>query len=595
MIAVMTFVAAVISFTYLGSRDTPQSSVELRRSIENIIVDIEDSEVNHIWLYQGIGYSSILITSYNEINGSLVSSKIINAKNDNMYRWFIYPLDKTTGRYVKITYMASNIEIYEVALTDNNGKPSSVNIVGGSGNLNNLFDEQHLIPSNPSLMTDMYFDELYHARTALEFIREVEPYENTHPPLGKVIISYGIRLFGMNPFGWRSMVALFSVLLIPLFYYFVYLLSRSTMWASIGTGLFTIDGMRIVMGRIATLDTFAVFFILAAFTFMYLFYSNLRYNKRLYQWSVPLALSGIMWGISCAVKWTGVYAGAGLFLIFMVAIISWLIDYSKHPDRVSRMLITDKYIMSRLIIIFFLCVVFFIAIPSLIYLASYIPYKAGLDTTESLFNVMWTNQIEMYEYHSKLTADHPYGSSWYVWLFNAKPVYFYLGEDLLKESVTAKIFAFGNYATWLVGLYSIIFVTSELIKNSINRYKDKKTISDDDKSLNKRNIFLLMFYFSMLFPWIFISRVAFMYHYYGCVPPMIVITVLLLQNYYDTGAMKLTEKSRLRYLPIVIDDGKLIMGRVTTILVCLTALIVFMICYPLYTGMPVDWFIFSAF
>ncbi len=34
-------------------------------------------------------------------------------------------------------------------------------------------------------MNSSYFDEIYHARTALEHIENVYPYEITHPPLGK--------------------------------------------------------------------------------------------------------------------------------------------------------------------------------------------------------------------------------------------------------------------------------------------------------------------------------------------------------------------------------------------------------------------------
>ena len=47
------------------------------------------------------------------------------------------------------------------------------------------------------------FDEIYHARTAYEHILGMKPYENSHPPLGKLFISLGILAFGMNPFGWR--------------------------------------------------------------------------------------------------------------------------------------------------------------------------------------------------------------------------------------------------------------------------------------------------------------------------------------------------------------------------------------------------------
>ncbi|MBR2717342.1 MAG: glycosyltransferase family 39 protein, partial [Oscillospiraceae bacterium] len=59
-------------------------------------------------------------------------------------------------------------------------------------------------------------------------IQERWPYEITHPPLGKAIISLGIRLFGMTPFGWRFMGALTGVLMVPLMYLLVKQLTKDT-------------------------------------------------------------------------------------------------------------------------------------------------------------------------------------------------------------------------------------------------------------------------------------------------------------------------------------------------------------------------------
>src|SRR5216117_619139 len=42
---------------------------------------------------------------------------------------------------------------------------------------------------------DMYFDEVYHARTAYELLAQREPYEWTHPHLAKEIMALGILAF----------------------------------------------------------------------------------------------------------------------------------------------------------------------------------------------------------------------------------------------------------------------------------------------------------------------------------------------------------------------------------------------------------------
>ncbi len=43
---------------------------------------------------------------------------------------------------------------------------------------------------------DMYFDEIYHARTAFELLAQREPYEWTHPHLAKELMALGIVAFG---------------------------------------------------------------------------------------------------------------------------------------------------------------------------------------------------------------------------------------------------------------------------------------------------------------------------------------------------------------------------------------------------------------
>lgn len=590
IIAVLTVVAAIIAFTYLGSFDVPQTSLQGTVS-DSIMVDTGSSTVDTLWVYQGIGNAALIFLSKDNLEDKW-TSEMISLSNDNMYRWHIYPLKKECGRYIKVYYFTADIEIMEIAFADKEGNISNFEITNKDSKLTALLDEQHLIPANPSLLEGMYFDELYHARTALEFIRADEPYEDTHPPLGKVIISWGIKLFGMNPFGWRFMDALFSVMLIPLFYIFMLKVSKSTIWSAIGAGLFVIDGMRIVMGRIATLDTFAVFFITAAYLFMYLFFENFSEERKFCKWALPLALSGIMFGISAAVKWTGIYSGAGLFILLMIAVIKWLYKYYNNPDRATSLMITDRKVISRLLGIFATCLIFFIVLPCVIYLLSYIPFKAGLDTSDSLFKVMWDNQVYMYEYHSKLTEGHPYGSKWYEWLFNAKPVYFYLAEDLLPENMSAKIFAFGNYVIWIGGLIAISIIIIDLITEMVRKIRKSDELPIDDRLRNNYS-FLLIFYLTMLVPWMFVSRVVFMYHYYGCVPAMIMMTVLLLQKNWNNGLKEVKKDGFASKLPIVISDGKLVAGRVITISFILASLITFIICYPLFTGIPVKWKIFT--
>ena len=108
----------------------------------------------------------------------------------------------------------------------------------------NLIDEQSNFEYAPSFLTGFYFDEIYHARTAWEMLHRIEPYETTHPPLGKLIISSGIALFGMNAFGWRIAGALFGVALVPLMYLFGLKLFRNRFFAFSAAFLMMADFMR---------------------------------------------------------------------------------------------------------------------------------------------------------------------------------------------------------------------------------------------------------------------------------------------------------------------------------------------------------------
>jgi dolichyl-phosphate-mannose--protein O-mannosyl transferase len=596
IMAVYIFIAAFIAFTYLGGTEVPVTSVDGREEWNIKIIDIDtgDFRAEYIWTYIGIGRAVISVDCLDSEGGSRVSRETIDVSYGNMYRWETFKLEKGSTRYIRLR-VVSYAEIFEVTLSDSDGVKCPITILDCTEGAEVYLDEQALVPDNPSLLNGMYFDELYHARTALEFIRGDEAYETTHPPLGKIIISWGIKLFGMNPFGWRFMDALFSVLLIPLFYYFLFRICKSTAWSTAGTALFVIDGMRIVMGRIATLDTFSTFFVTAAFLFMYIFSENMLNGTRWYKWAIPLAISGIIWGIACAVKWTGIYAGAGLFVVFVYTVIRWIFDYS---DELNKRIVIDKKVLIRIGSLFTICLIFFIAIPFITYLASYIPFKRGLDSegsTATLLQVMWDNQKLMYSYHSELTAPHPYGSRWYIWLFNGKPVYFYLGEDFLAPAITAKIFAFGNYVVWIIGFIILVMSFSKCIAEAARTKVNNAYYPEGYKKKRRKFLFLLIFYLSMLVPWLFISRVAFMYHYYGCIPPLIAITVLFLKDNWNKGKIPYKSGSHVYKLPIVCSDGSLLMGRVYTVIFFIAAIVAFLLCYPLYTGIPVNWPIFYPF
>ena len=85
-----------------------------------------------------------------------------------------------------------------------------------------------------------------------------------HPPLGKLFIVAGMRIFGDNAWGWRFFSLVFGSLAILLMYWVV----RSAgggRWLALGaSALMAVDNLSMVHGRIATLDVYVVVFMLLA-------------------------------------------------------------------------------------------------------------------------------------------------------------------------------------------------------------------------------------------------------------------------------------------------------------------------------------------
>ncbi len=99
-----------------------------------------------------------------------------------------FEADYENIRYIRLSSLSSALHLGEIALYDRSGERLTFKTV------NELTDEQELVPERASYLNSVYFDEIYHVRTAWENIVNKSPYEISHPPLGKLIISVGIRL-----------------------------------------------------------------------------------------------------------------------------------------------------------------------------------------------------------------------------------------------------------------------------------------------------------------------------------------------------------------------------------------------------------------
>src|SRR5690349_7105028 len=111
------------------------------------------------------------------------------------------------------------------------------------------------------------FDEVYHAFTAEQLFRgnpaawewwNANPpgfaYEWTHPPLAKEFMWISIIIFGDNSFAWRFFSALFGFGSIVLIYLITLHLFKKREIAAIASFVASLDGLMLVMSRIAMND-----------------------------------------------------------------------------------------------------------------------------------------------------------------------------------------------------------------------------------------------------------------------------------------------------------------------------------------------------
>lgn len=156
-----------------------------------------------------------------------------------------------------------------------------------------------------------------------------------HPPVGKWLIGIGEQLFGMNSFGWRFMPLVFGTLLVFITIRFARRLSRSTLVGGIAGVLLTFDGLSFVMSRIALLDIFQAFFLVAAVSCVVA--DRDWFRRRLADhldqlgeldlggrfgpvlWWRPWRLAaGVLFGLAIGTKWNSLFVLASMGILSVV-------------------------------------------------------------------------------------------------------------------------------------------------------------------------------------------------------------------------------------------------------------------------------------
>jgi len=258
-----------------------------------------------------------------------------------------------------------------------------------------------------------YFDEVYHAKTALQYLRGESPTEWVHPPTAKLLIATGVALFGYEPWTWRLAPAFAGTLIAPVFF----LLARSVLAteraALFATLMLLLDGVYLVQSRIAMTNVFAVLFQLLSALFVLRAVLAERLAPR------AMALAGIALGLALSTRWTSLWAWGFLGLVFLAV-------------RGRRALRADELALAALA---------FLVLPAGVYLLSYVPW---MRQGHSVWDVL-LKQREIWSYHANLTATHTYFSRWWTWPWLYRPTWYFWfsGEGFVRGIV-----ALGNPALW---------------------------------------------------------------------------------------------------------------------------------------------------
>ncbi len=574
----ITAIYLIVAFIWLGSFRSPQTGWVPDQKGDHFVVDFgREVSIDRTLLFGGLGpvwgcFGALELEAWDGSSYQPFQTIEMNA----LFRWH-GSLQTVTTDKLRITARAQaprsdgsdpgywKAEYRELSFFSGTEQLDNFIITDleAADGTERLFDEQALVPFRPSVLHSTYFDEVYFPRTALEQLLDWPViYENTHPPLGKDIMQVGIAIMGMTPFGWRWLGTLAGALMLPLMYAMAKRLFRHSGWATFCTLLMAADFMHFTQTRIGTVDSYLVFFVMAAFHFMLKYVDEPSYEKGFWKSLPPLAMSGLFLGLAGAVKWVGFFAAFGLALLFFLSRV-W--EYKKLKRDLNRELASPKvkvkaihgWLIRHLYLTCLLCMIFFILIPAVVYTLSYLPVPRHGDERPFLEWVVESQQ-NMFNYHKGVTASHPYYSWWYEWPLNLRPIFYY-DADFLAPPLDEAIASFGNPLVWWSGLLGFPMVIYLLVTGKNTR---GRAYQNDKRML----LFPLVAWLSMYVPWIVSPRqMTFIYHYFACTPFLILMSGILFRFLYQKGILKR------RYVSIFVG----------------VTIGLFVVYYPVLSGIPV--------
>lgn len=443
--------------------------------------------------------------------------------------WERLSLPTTSTRYLRFVFTAaSNGELGEIlVLSAANEKLVPVAVIG-NGSTQRLADEHELITLPITQKYGAYFDEMYFVRTAEEHLHLEEPYEWTHPPLGKLVIAAGIASFGMDPFGWRILGVIAATAMIPLIFVFGKRLFKSALAGCFAAFLLTFDFLHFTLARLAIGEIYLLLFSLLMFYFAFDYFekreAELTATARAQNGRAAhsLFLAILCFGLGFAVKWIAIFGLVAVLILLLIN--NWRLKQPLLRD--ARVVLAGLFAAAA------------------IYIATYIPYMLSgeghglidlhqlpvyLDylteyLTQGTISVLptdsWTVfdlQLRMFGYHAGIEATHPYSSPWWSWPLLLKPLWLYANS---LDGMVSTIVLMGNPVLWWCSIPALTALGALLIRTAVKRRADERTFLF---------LFILIPFLIQWLAFISIPRILFIYHFTANLPFLIFAVTYWLQ------------------------------------------------------------------
>ena len=294
-----------------------------------------------------------------------------------------------------------------------------------------------------------------------------------HPMTGKWLIAIGGQIFGWdNPVGWRFSAAVAGTIGVFLLCRIAWNLFRSPTIVALAGVFLATDGIDLVLSRTSLLDVFLSTFVLGAFLAVIKDQQEAhpRLLARLHEWRASgespgsgggglgphsgsrpwLLVAGVLLGLACSVKWSGIYAVAVLGVFVVVR--EWTTRRrAGHPRPLRAMLVLEAP----------LAFLWLVGVAALVYIASWWSWMihpkawghgvSGLSGPLGVAADLWDYHTQMWSFHTHLTTPHNYQSQPWTWLFQLRPTSFAyekVAGACGSDNCVRNVVALGNPLMW---------------------------------------------------------------------------------------------------------------------------------------------------